>query len=232
MKLGIISGTSITKSEVFENWELETVSTEYGEVQVKRKRDLVAMNRHGFAKAMPPHAVNYRANVAALCELGIQSVVTLSSVGSVDPNLPPGSLVSVSDYMSFSPRTFIDDRLSAFAPVIENPHLVGIASQTQLEILLDKVYMQTRGPRFETRAEVRAIKTLGGDVVGMTFGNEADLLLERGIEVTAFCMVDNYAHGVSPDVLSLEAFQELVAKNQETIDQFLSDLVDYLETSV
>lgn len=229
--MGIISGTSIAKSEVFKNWPLEVVSTEFGEVQVKRKGDLVALNRHGFEKALPPHAINYRANVAALCELGIQSVVTLSSVGSVDPDLPPGSIVSVSDYMSFSPRTFIDDRMSAYAPVIENPHLVGFASQTKLEILLDKVYMQTRGPRFETRAEVRAIRSLGGDVVGMTFGNEADLLLERGIEVTAFCMVDNYAHGVSQGELSLQAFQDLVAKNQATIDTFLSDLVDYLETA-
>lgn len=228
MKIGIISGTSIARSEAFAVWRDERVATQYGEVLVKTSGDLVAMNRHGFEKALPPHAINYRANIEALCRLGIGSVVTLSSVGSVDPNLPPGSLVSCSDYMSFAPKTFIDDSMSAFAPVMTNPHLVGILSKTRLQIQLDKVYMQTPGPRFETRAEVRAIRSWGADVVGMTFANEADLLLERGIELTSFCMVDNFAHGVSSDELSLEAFKRLVAKNQVTIDEFLTDLVDYL----
>lgn len=228
--MAIISGTSIAKSDAFAGWSDEEVSTEYGNVLLKSKGNLVAMNRHGFVNALPPHAINYRANIDALCKLGIRSVVTLSSVGSVDPDLPPGSLVSVSDYMSFAPKTFIDDRMSAFAPAVANQHLVGIASQTSLEILLDKIYMQSPGPRFETRAETRAIRSWGADVVGMTFANEADLLLERGIDVTAFCMVDNYANGVSQEELSMEAFQELVGKNQQTIDRFLKDLVAYLES--
>ncbi|EDY82265.1 phosphorylases family 2 [Verrucomicrobiia bacterium DG1235] len=226
--MGIISGTSIARSELFADWEAREVATQFGEVQVREKGDLVVLNRHGFERPLPPHAVNYRANIEALCQLGIRSVVTLSSVGSADPDLPPGSLVSCSDYMSFAPKTFIDDRTSAFAPVLSNPHLAGIASRSSVEIVRDKVYMQTRGPRFETKAEVRAIRTLGADVVGMTFGNEADLLLERGIEVTAFCMVDNFAHGVNSAELSMEAFEALVASNQVRINQFLSDLVDYL----
>lgn len=230
MKMGIISGTSISRSEAFAAWADERVVTEYGEASVKTMGELVAMNRHGFEHALPPHAINYRANIETLCQLGVSEVVTLSSVGSVDPELPPGSLVSCSDYLSFSPQTFVDDRMSAFAPVVRNPRLAGILGATSVPIVCDKVYMQTRGPRFETRAEVRAIRSWGADVVGMTFGNEADLLLERGIEVTSFCMVDNFAHGVSEQTLSMAAFERLVAANQLTVDQFLSDLVAYLRT--
>ncbi|MDQ8203303.1 MTAP family purine nucleoside phosphorylase [Pelagicoccus sp. SDUM812003] len=230
MNAGVISGTSINHSKVFSEWDEAEVETEYGEVVVKQREGLVALNRHGFKRAMPPHRINHRANVAALQSLGVKSVITLSSVGSVDPSLKPGAMVSCSDYISFSPQTFVDDRMSAFAPVITNPHLVGISAASQEPILTDKVYLQTRGPRFETRAEVRAIRMLGADVVGMTFANEADLLLERGMEVTSFCMVDNFAHGVSEQELSLDAFQALVASNQARIDDFLRLLVDYLLT--
>ncbi len=228
MKIALISGTSIERADTFADWQDRRVETEFGVVLVKTDGNLVAMNRHGFEHALPPHAINYRANVAALCQLGVNSVVTLSSVGSVSEDIPPGSLVSCSDYMSFTPKTFIDDKMSAFAPVIGNPHLEAIRSRSSLAILTGKVYMQTRGPRFETRAEVRAIRTLGGDVVGMTFANEADLILERGLDLTAFCMVDNFAHGVQSSELSMEAFRNLVSKNQATINQFLCELVDYL----
>lgn len=230
MKIAIISGTSIERSDTFNDWQDQRVATEYGEVLVKTQGDLVAMNRHGFEQALPPHAINHRANVEALCKLGVKSVVTLSSVGSVTEDIPPGSLVSCDDYMSFAPKTFIDEKMSAFAPVVGNPHLEAIRDRSSLTILTGKIYMQTRGPRFETRAEVRAIRILGGDVVGMTFGNEADLLLERGIELTAFCMVDNFAHGVTSSELSLEAFRNLVAESQGTINQFLTELVDYLRS--
>lgn len=228
MKMAIISGTSIECSDSFVGWQDLRVATEFGEVLVKTQGEVVAMNRHGFEQLMPPHAINYRANVEALCQLGVTSVVTLSSVGSVTEDIPPGSLVSCDDYISFAPKTFVDDRMSAFAPVIGNPHLKGIRNHSSLSIMTGKIYMQTPGPRFETRAEVRAIRVLGGDVVGMTFANEADLLLERGIELTAFCMVDNFAHGVAPGELSLESFRSLVAENQVTINRFLADLVDYL----
>src|SRR5690606_9562171 len=126
-----------------------------------------------------------------------------------------------SDYMSFAPLTFIDDRMSAFAPALGNPLLNRIAESLEQPLARDKVYVQTRGPRFETRAEVRALRILGADVVGMTLANEADLLLELGMPITAFCMVDNYAHGLMELPLSAAVFQALVEQNQSRVDAFL-----------
>ncbi len=225
MKLAIVSGTSINRSQAFAGWESALVETPYGVVEARRRGELSALNRHGFEGALPPHAINYRANVAALEALGVEQVVTLSSVGSLDAKLGPGSLVSCSDYMSFAPLTYVDDRMSAFAPVIGNPLLETVAKAFGGPIHREKIYAQTRGPRFETRAEVRALRALGADVVGMTFANEADLMLERGLAVTSFCMVDNFAHGVSEQELSMAAFEELVAGNQATVDAFLAALV-------
>lgn len=225
MKLAIVSGTSINYSEVFSDWEELVVDTEFGKVSLRSKGELLAMNRHGFENPMPPHSINYRANVAALDQLAVRSVVTVSSVGSLDIGLPPGSLVSLEDYMSFAPMTFIDNRMSVFAPELTNPLLEEIAAISPSELVRGKVYAQTRGPRFETRAEVRALRSLGADVVGMTFANEADLMLERGFELTALCMVDNYAHGVGAESLSGEGFSRLVENNQKTVDLLLTALV-------
>lgn len=228
MKIALISGTSIVGSKAFDKWEQQGVLTPHGSVKVKMSGGLVALNRHGFDQALPPHAINYRANIDALCELGVDSVLTLSSVGSVDPQLPPGSLVSCSDYMSFAPKTFIDDTMSAFAPVVGNPLLEGLRERSRLPILSGKIYLQTRGPRFETRAEVRAIRMLGADVVGMTFANEADLILERGLQLTSLCMVDNFAHGVGEEQLTRRGFEASVTGNRARVDGLLADLLDFL----
>lgn len=227
MKLGIVSGTSINRSKLLAAWEPARVETAFGPVAMRRSGECFALNRHGFENPLPPHAINYRANVAALLDLGVEQVVTLNSVGSLDPLLPPGSLVSCADYMSFSPKTFLDDRQGAFAPVVGNELLEEIAAVSPIPILRGKVYAQTPGPRFETRAEVRALRRAwGADVVGMTFANEADLMLERGLKITAFAIVDNYAHGVAGAPLSLELFEALVASNQRKVDAFLEAIAE------
>jgi 5'-methylthioadenosine phosphorylase len=88
-----------------------------------------------------------------------------------------------------------------------------------------KIYAQTRGPRFETRAEVRILQAMGCDVVGMTFGNEADLLLESGVSVTSLCMVDNFAHGIGEEKLTMGGFNVSVGENQAKIDGLLAAFV-------
>ncbi len=229
MNRAIVSGTSINRSRAFEGWECELVETAFGSVEARRRGTLIALNRHGFRSPLPPHAINYRANIAALEALEARQVITLSSVGSLDRDLPPGAMVSCGDYISFAPKTFVDDRMSAFAPVVTNPLLDEIAGTLRHPVQRNKIYAQTPGPRFETRAEVRALRAWGADVVGMTFANEADLMLERGMEITAFCMVDNFAHGVADAPLTMGAFQALVAANQAKVDAFLAALVELYE---
>jgi len=227
MKLAIISGTSIAQSEVATDWETIEVVTDQGITKVKGLGNLALINRHGFDGAIPPHAIDYQRYVSALVELGVDSVLTLSSVGSLREDLPPGSFVSCSDYVSFRPQTFIDDCMSGFAPEVDNqllPTLRGIVSD---EIVTDQIYAQTPGPRFETKAEVRVLQSWGCDVVGMTFANEADLILESGIALTSLCMVDNYAHGVVDKKLTLDFFRESVSQNQEKVDLAFRKIVDY-----
>ncbi len=225
MSIAIISGTSITRSKVFDSWGEVNFDTPYGPVVMRSKGDLLVVNRHGFSNPLPPHRSNYRGYVHALSERGVQAALCITSVGSLQESLPPGTLVSCSDYMSFAPMTFVDDAPSGFAPEVDNKLLPEIVAESPFPIETDKIYAQTRGPRFETKAEVRILQNSGCDVVGMTLANEADLLLERSISVTSLCVIDNFAHGIGDEQLSMESFHEAVAANQGRIDQLLSQFV-------
>ena len=150
--------------------------------------EFVIINRHGAGVPLPPHAINHRANIRALAGLGYPDVVSLNSVGSLKPELPPGTLVSCGDYVGLQqgPATFFDTELKGGAPGFANnpiPLLVRKLAP-EFKIRTGRVYVQMRGPRFETRAEIRIIRKWG-DVVGMTAAHEADLCAEAGLRTTA-----------------------------------------------
>lgn len=221
MKIGFISGTSISRSNLFEAWDRHMLETAWGPVSVRSSGGNHLINRHGFEAPVPPHSINYRANIQAMLDLGVDALVSLQSVGSLKHDLPPGTLISCEDYVSFAPITFHDDRATAYAPHVANNLIPRIVEAFEGEIQTGKVYIQTRGPRFETRAEVRILRDWG-DVVGMTMAHEADLANELSLPYNSLCMIDNYAHGLGEDALSEEAFHQVVAANLGRVEQLFS----------
>jgi 5'-methylthioadenosine phosphorylase len=231
MKIAFVSGTSIVKSELFTSWETKTVETVYGAVQVKARGEHVLINRHGYGVPKPPHSINYRANIRALADLGFVDVVSVNSVGSLKPELPPGTLVSCADYVGLQqgPQTFFDDELKGGAPGIDNnliPMLVAKLAP-EFSIQTGKVYVQMRGPRFETKTEVQIIKDWG-DVVGMTAAHEADLCREIGLRYNSIAMIDNYANGLMGGDVDFAKFHELVKNNQATVNRLFVRLLEIL----
>ena len=231
MKVAFISGTSIVNSPLFSGWEVRCVETKYGAVTYKARGDHVLLNRHGFGTPLPPHSINYRAHVRALADLGLADVVSLNSVGSLKLNLPPGSLVSCADYVALQqgPATYFDDELKGGAPGIANnlvPLLVErLAPEFRIET--DKVYVQMRGPRFETKAEIRIIQEWG-DVVGMTLAHEADLCTELGLRYNSLAIVDNYANGLAGEEIDFVKFRELVKDNQAKVNRLFARMLEIL----
>ncbi len=231
MKVAFISGTSIVNSDLFAAWETASVRTAYGEVRYKRRGDFVLINRHGYGKPLPPHQINYRANIRGLADLGYQDIVSLNSVGSLKPALPPGTLVSCSDYVGLQqgPMTFFDDELRGGTAGIANnlmPRIVaGLAPE--FDVQTGKVYVQMRGPRFETRAEVRIVQAWG-DVVGMTAAHEADLCGEIGLRYNSLAIIDNFANGLEGTQVDFGNFQELVKSNQRKVNRLFSRLLEIL----
>jgi 5'-methylthioadenosine phosphorylase len=231
VKVAFISGTSIVNSTLFSSWEVRTVETKHGVVTYKRHGDHVLINRHGYGFPLPPHSINYRANLAALAELGCEDIVSLNSVGSLKPELPPGTFVSCSDYVALQqgPATYFDTELKGGAPVIANNLIPRIIAGVSPEFTIHpgKVYVQMRGPRFETKAEVRIIRAWG-DVVGMTAAHEADLCVELGLRYNSLALIDNYANGLEGTEIDFARFKELVRDNQARVNRLFVRLLEIL----
>jgi 5'-methylthioadenosine phosphorylase len=231
MKVAFISGTSIVNSTLFAAWELRSIDTPYGSVTYKTKGDFVLINRHGYSFPLPPHSINYRANIRALADLGFRDIVSLNSVGSLRPELPPGTFVSCSDYVGLQqgPATFFDKELKGGAPGIAN-NLIPLLLEKlapEFKIHPGKVYVQMRGPRFETKAEIRIVKAWG-DVIGMTAAHEADLCTELELNYNSLALIDNYGNGLEGTEVDFSKFKDLVKANQEKVNRLFARILEIL----
>ena len=231
MKVAFISGTSIVNSTLFSSWDVKTVETKFGAVTYKTRGEHALINRHGYAFPLPPHSINYRANISALASLGFTDIVSLNSVGSLKKELPPGTFVSCADYVGLQqgPATFFDTELKGGAPAIANnliPKIVaGLAPE--FKIHTGKVYVQMRGPRFETKAEIRIVQHWG-DVIGMTAAHEADLCTEAGLRYNSLALIDNYANGLEGTEIDFAKFKDLVKENQAKVNRLFVRLLEIL----
>ena len=231
MKIAFVSGTSIVNSDLFAQWEVRTIETAYGPVTYKMRGDHALINRHGYNFPLPPHSINYRANIRALADLGFRDVVSLNSVGSLKPDLPPGTFVSCCDYVALQqgPATFFDQELKGGAPGIANnliPLLVKKLAP-EFKIQTGKIYVQMRGPRFETKAEVRIVQAWG-DVIGMTAAHEADLCTELGLRYNSLALIDNFANGLEGTEVDFAKFKTLVRANQRKVNRLFARMLKIL----
>jgi 5'-methylthioadenosine phosphorylase len=180
---------------------------------------------------LPPHSNKYRANIRALADLGFRDIVSLNSVGSLKPAITPGSIVSCSDYVGLQqgPATFFDEELKGGAPAIANNLIPLLVSKLapEFSIPTGKVYVQMRGPRFETKAEIRIIQGWG-DVIGMTAAHEADLCGEIGLNYNSLAIIDNYANGLEGTEIDFARFRELVKGNQERVNRLFTRMLEIL----
>jgi 5'-methylthioadenosine phosphorylase len=231
MKVAFISGTSIVNSTLFAAWEVRKIETKFGAVTYKTRGEQVLINRHGYGVPLPPHSINYRANIAALADLGFKDVVSLNSVGSLKKDLPPGTFVSCSDYVGLQqgPATFFDLELKGGAPGIANNLMPRLVAELAPEFMIQagKVYVQMRGPRFETKAEIRIVKDWG-DVVGMTAAHEADLCTEAGLNYNSLALIDNFANGLEGTEIDFVRFKDLVKDNQARVNRLFARMLEIL----
>jgi 5'-methylthioadenosine phosphorylase len=212
--LAIIGGSGLSRLSNLEVVRRQVVRTPYGEPSGALSfghiggRDVVFLARHGYGHTIPPHQVNYRANIWALHSQGIKDVVSIASVGGIRSDLGPGVLVlpdQIIDYTHGRAATFftrsdrgvhhIDFTYPYSAPLRATCLAAARAAQ---ETLIDGgVYAATQGPRLETAAEIDRLERDGADVVGMTGMPEAVLARELGLSYAAIAVVANHAAGRS-----------------------------------
>lgn len=198
---GIIAGTGVDKIEEIKR-NSHFIETKYGTVEYFVYKGVVIIPRHGTDHTVPPHRINYLANIEAFSLLGVDEVVGIYCVGSITDKVVMGGYGIISDYMDFSGRniTFFSDRVKHTS--VSNPFDKDLSKKLKKALEKaeeDVVYLTTNGPRFETKAEIKAYRILGADVVGMTGGSEMTLLLEKGIKMAALCYSINWCTGVKDD---------------------------------
>lgn len=209
MTLAIIGGTGLTSLEGLEIARREMVHTPYGEPSGPvshgelHGRRVMFLARHGYGHTIPPHRVNYRANVWALKHVGADQVLAVAAVGSIDEALRPGDLAfpdQIIDYTSAREHTFFDEDVNHIDfthPYDEDlrEHLIGAAGQAGLGYAAQGCYAATQGPRLETAAEIRRLARDGCTMVGMTGMPEAALAHELDLPYASCAVCANWAAG-------------------------------------
>jgi 5'-methylthioadenosine phosphorylase len=239
--LGIIAGTGFYDLDALTEPTQETVDTPYGQARFTRGQwhgiPVVFLTRHGAGHSVPPHLVNYRANMRALADAGVRDVVAVNVTGSIDPDLEPGDLLCLDDFLDFTkgrPVTFHDgsgpegvvhvDVMEAYHPAIRR-EILDAASSIGQAIRDGGVYACFEGPRFETPAEIRLARLAGGDVAGMTGVPEVTLAVEAGLRYAAISLVVNPAAGVgSGEPITMDEINAVLASSSANV-AILDDLV-------
>jgi len=209
--LAIIGGTGLTRLSTLQVAHREVVRTPYGDPSSAllfgqiAGRDAVFLARHGHGHTIPPHRVNYRANLAALKQRGASAVLAVASVGGITSS-HPGDLVlphSIIDYTSGRASTYFDggdqnvvhiDFTHPYAQELRECCLAA-ARAAGIAVRDGGVYGAVNGPRLETAAEIDRMERDGATVVGMTGMPEAALARELGLPYVAICVVVNHAAG-------------------------------------
>lgn len=211
--------------------------TRFGSVEVSLTEmggvEAAVLPRHGSAHTAPPHRVSYRANISALKKLGAVRILATGAVGSLREHIRPGMAVVVDDFIDLTksrpptlyegPRVVHVDMTEPFCPELRMA-LLEASRRAGLEALDGGVYVCTEGPRFETPAEIRAIRILGGDVVGMTVATEATLAREAGLCYAALCLVTNMAAGMQ-SIVTAEEVAEIMSRAKHKVLKSLEEAV-------
>jgi 5'-methylthioadenosine phosphorylase len=175
--------------------------------------EVAFLPRHGPKHDLPPHKVNYRANLQALKQLGAERVIATNAVGAINPAYNPGDLVIPEDildmtkcrnstYFDSSPVTHVDVT-EPYCPEIRRV-LIDCCRASDVETRTNSVLVTTEGPRYETPAEIRMFQKLGGDIVGMTGAPETFLARELEICYASLCFISNKAAGLQERLSAVE----------------------------
>ncbi len=213
----MIGGTGLSQLRDLEVLDRRVVATPYGEPsapvllgQIGTGRALF-LPRHGAGHTIPPHAINYRANIWALEKLGAGRIVAVNAVGGIGPDRGPRTLVvpdQIIDYTWGREHTFYDGASGEVEHVdFSEPYSTGVrrllleaGRLADLELIDGGTYGATQGPRLETAAEICRLSDDGCDLVGMTGMPEAALAREAGLEYACLAVVVNFAAGQSADI--------------------------------
>lgn len=230
---GIISGSPALRDIMFADFEERSIETVYGPTEIYLGDGLAFLARHGNPGRpyILPHRINHPANMAALKEAGVERLFALNSVGSLKAEFKPGMFAVPSDFIMIEQAPLVmryQDSRDHIVPELDESlqeELIRATFSVGFSEAIPKcVYWQTSGPRLETRAEIRFMAPFA-DLVGMTMASEAIAAAATGIPYASLCSIDNYANGILPQRLTVEAITEASKGQRGAVVRILNRLL-------
>lgn len=244
--LAVIGGSGLSQLANLDVSHREVLRTPYGEPSGAVTfgqiggRPVAFLARHGYGHTIPPHEVNYRANVWALKQRGALGIVSVASVGCIRADLKPGDIVvphQIIDYTWGRKSTYHEGADCTVTHIdftepydhLLRKRLLDAAASAGIAVCGHAVYAVTQGPRLETAAEVNRLESDGADVVGMTGMPEAALARELGVPYASISVVANYAAGRadSRDGISFEAIQGVLYESMGRVRALIEAMVQH-----
>lgn len=237
MKIGIISGHKIPN--LISNSEKIIVETIYGDTSVEvselGNHKIFFLNRHGEKSNIPPHKINYLANIQAFHSSHVECIFSIGTVGSMKNNIKPGDFVLPHDFIDFTKlrlQSFFDDKRVHID--MTNPYctslrtsLIQICKKIKKASFHEKgIYLTTEGPRLETASEINFFSQLA-DIVGMTGTPEIVLARERGMCYASLCVVCNMATGLQNRLIADE-ISKIYKEKEPLISKLLKSTIESL----
>jgi 5'-deoxy-5'-methylthioadenosine phosphorylase len=243
--LAVIGGSGLTQLANLDVSHREVLRTPYGEPSGAVifgqicGRPVAFLARHGYGHTIPPHEVNYRANIWALSKCGALGIISVASVGSIRSDLKPGDVViphQIIDYTWGRKSTYHEGQECKVTHIdFTEPYdrslrarLISAAGDVGIPVSNSSVYAATQGPRLETAAEINRLERDGADVVGMTGMPEAALARELGVPYAAISVVANYAAGRadSRDGISFETIQGVLHESMGHVRSIIERMIE------
>jgi 5'-methylthioadenosine phosphorylase len=238
-EIAIVGGTGF--KELFKGAKPRRIRTPYGLTSplLTGKLDhrmMIFLQRHDLNHSVPPHKINYRANICGLHQAEIGRILATNAVGAINRDFKPGDIVVPHDFIDFTklrPTSFYDE-----APVthidVSQPYcpeiralLIKNARKQKLHVWSRGVMACSEGPRFETPAEIEMYRRLGCDIVGMTGATEAVLARELEMCYATICYVSNMAAGIQ-DRLTASEVSKVFEEVWPLVERILIDSVKAL----
>lgn len=247
--LGIIGGTGLTALANLTITRRQIVRTPYGEPSGPLSfgemggKPVVFLPRHGNGHTIPPHGINYRANIWALHAQGVRDVIAIATVGGISASLGPGVIAlpnQIIDYTHSRKNTYFDGMSAEFEQQVRHidftePYTQSLralclsaASKAGKTLVDGAVYAAVQGPRLETAAEINRMERDGATIVGMTGMPEAALARELEMRYAAICPVANHAagRGNSLHEIKYEEINETLEKTMVCVRSVLEEVVN------
>lgn len=239
MAIGIIGGSGLTQLKDLNVAREELVDTPYSEKSVSllcgalNGLDVVFLPRHGSNHSIPPHKINYRANLWAMHSLGVKEVIGMAAVGGIGELLSPGTLCvadQIIDYTYDREHTYFGENLSSVTHVdftepyceVLRQKLIAAAEVEGINILDSGTYAATQGPRLESAAEIHRLKQDGCHLVGMTGMPEAGLARELDICYANLSLVVNWAAGKGDGPITMQVIEQHLQTGMQKAIQVMS----------